>query len=95
MLRRLSSTKAPRFQRLYSQSASASKFHGSRLRCGHVTLASSAAIATAALVWYSSSKVVHGDESASERILKAREELTIGLAGPDGSLNAVVWGSNK
>lgn len=94
MLCRVSS-KAPRFQRLYSQSASGSKFHGSRLRSGHVTLAASAAIAAAALVWYSSSKVIHGDESASERILKAREELTIGFDDADGTLGAVVWGSNK
>lgn len=87
--------KAIRLQRLYSQSAPAVNFSRvGRTRAGHVTLASgTAAVTAAALLWYSASKTVHNDASASELIGKAREDLTIGL--DDGTLYGVVWGSNR
>jgi hypothetical protein len=70
----------------------------SKLRSNHIVAYSTAAAAAAAtFLWYSTITIVHGDASptASGRVVKARDELAMGLAGPDGTINALVWGSNE
>ncbi|KZP20852.1 RCC1/BLIP-II protein [Athelia psychrophila] len=91
-------SKAILLQRLYSQSAPAAYGNfrsgpSGRPRTSHVSLASSAAVTAAALMWYSSSKPVHNDASPAELVEKARDDLAIGF--DDGTLGGVVWGSNS
>ena len=72
MFRKFSS-RGYRFGSLYSQSA----YYGSpRYRNG---LKSTSAVVAATLLWYSTTKVVHGDAPTET----------------DRILNVVVWGSNK
>jgi hypothetical protein len=54
-----------------------------------------ASTVAATWLWYSTASVAHSDSLESDRVIKARDELTIGFGGPDGALNVVVWGSNK
>ena len=88
MFRRFSS-KAYRFYSLKPRNQNYRSANG--LRSHLIDIGSSTAVA-AILLWYSTNKVVHGDAAASEQ---SRDGLTMGLAGPDRTLNAIVWGSNK
>lgn len=85
-------SRVSQFRRLYSQNTTR-KAYDDGLRSSHI-IASSTAIAVA-LLWYSKMEVVHCDALSSERVLKAREALSVGLTGPDGPLSGVVWGSNQ
>ncbi|EGN95495.1 hypothetical protein SERLA73DRAFT_186528 [Serpula lacrymans var. lacrymans S7.3] len=61
-----------------------------------IILASSTA-AVGGLIWYNSKTTIHGDApetNPTEAVLKAKQALCTGI-NEDGSLTAVVWGSNK
>lgn len=79
-------------RRLYSHTANSNGSHAI-LKGKHLVAYSAAATAT--ILWYSSSTIVHNDATAIERVQKARDELSIGFGSGDGILHTVVWGSNK
>jgi len=85
-------SKGYRFHRLYSQSAYASQTRRSGLTSPIVV--SSTVIATT-LLWYSTTKAAHADAPASDRVIKDKDESSMGLSGPNRTLEVVVWGSNR
>jgi hypothetical protein len=97
MFRQFSSN-AFRFRRFSSlkHSPYGSQTYGSRIKSPHFKfIASSTTAVAAALLWYSTTTVIHCDALASDRAIKSKDESTVKLGGSDGTLNAVVWGSNK
>ncbi|KIM80836.1 hypothetical protein PILCRDRAFT_822120 [Piloderma croceum F 1598] len=96
MFRQFSSN-AFRFRRFSSlkHSPYGSQTYGSRIRLGSPHFIASSTAVAATLLWYSTTTVIHCDALASDRATKSRDESTVELGGSDGTLNSVVWGSNK
>ncbi|KAH7912150.1 regulator of chromosome condensation 1/beta-lactamase-inhibitor protein II [Hygrophoropsis aurantiaca] len=91
---RRAATKSHHFRRLYSQ---ASQGTTRQIRHRPLVIASTTAVAGSVL-WYTTNNIVYNDEgntpAAKAEITKARQELSTGISD-DGTITAVVWGSNK